>query len=83
MRRPTSPGAGCAISSGVPRVACKHGSRAKEASPQLDPDRGKALAALRTWAVTSVRKDLKGGRLWLAHSRKHRDREAMLIPPAE
>jgi TnpA family transposase len=47
------------------------------------PDRGKALAALRAVAVTSVRKGLKGGRLWLAHSRKHRDSEAMLIPPAE
>ncbi|MDQ6680137.1 MAG: Tn3 family transposase [Pseudomonadota bacterium] len=47
------------------------------------PDRGKALAALRACAVTSVRKGLKGGRLWLAHSRTHRDREAMLIPPAE
>jgi TnpA family transposase len=47
------------------------------------PDRGKALAALRACAVTSIRKGLKGGRLWLAHSRKHRDREDMLIPPTE
>ncbi len=47
------------------------------------PDRGKALAALRACAVTSIRRGLKGGRLWLAHSRKHRDREDTLIPPSE
>jgi TnpA family transposase len=47
------------------------------------PDRGKALAALRACAITSIRKGLKGGRLWLAHSRQHRDREDMLIPPGE
>jgi hypothetical protein len=47
------------------------------------PDRGKALAALRACAVTSIRRGLKGGRLWLAHSSKHRDREDMLIPPSE
>ncbi|MGE3345891.1 MAG: Tn3 family transposase [Ramlibacter sp.] len=47
------------------------------------PDRAKALAALRACAVTSIRRGLKGGRLWLAHSRAHRDRQDMLIPPAE
>jgi hypothetical protein len=46
-------------------------------------DRAKALAALRACAVTSIRKGLKGGRLWLAHRRQHRDREDMLIPAAE
>ena len=47
------------------------------------PDRGKALAALCACAVTAIRRGLKGGRLWLAHSRKHRDREDMLVPSSE
>src|SRR4051812_7038759 len=45
-----------------------------------EPDRAKALAALRACTVTSIRRVLKGGRSWLAHSRKHRDLEDVLIP---
>jgi hypothetical protein len=44
------------------------------------PDRKKALAALKACVMVSVRKEIKGGKLWLAHSRKHRDREDQLIP---
>lgn len=43
-------------------------------------DRKKALAALKACVMSSVRKEIKGGKLWLAHSRKHRDREEQLIP---
>lgn len=46
-------------------------------------DRKKALAALKASVLRSVRLGLKGGKLWLAHSRVHRDREEQLIPEAE
>lgn len=48
-----------------------------------DPDRRKALAALKACAISSVRKGIRGGKLWLAHSRRHRDREDQLIPSAQ
>jgi len=46
-------------------------------------DRGKALAALKACAVTTIGRELKGGHLWLAHSWRHREREAQLITPGE
>lgn len=46
-------------------------------------DRKVALAALRASTMTSLRKGIKGGRLWLAHSSRHRSREDQLIPEAE
>lgn len=49
----------------------------------LSPDRKQAMAALKACAMVSVRKAIKGGKLWLAHSRKHRDREEQLIPASE
>ena len=49
----------------------------------LSTDRKKALAALKAGVVMSVRRGLKGGKIWLAHSRAHRDREEQLIPQAE
>lgn len=48
-----------------------------------NPDRGKALMALKACAVTTIGRDLKGGQLWLAHSWRHREREAQLIGPDE
>lgn len=47
-----------------------------------DPDRGKALAALKACALTSIGRGLKGGQLWLSHSWRHRNREEQLIAPA-
>lgn len=47
-----------------------------------DPDRGKALAALKACALTSMGRGLKGGQLWLSHSWRHRNREEQLIAPA-
>ena len=44
-------------------------------------DRKKALAALRACAMTSVRKGLRSGRLWIDHSWGHRNREDLLISP--
>lgn len=49
----------------------------------LSADRKEALAALKAGVVMSVRRGLKGGKIWLAHSRAHRDREEQLIPQAE
>jgi TnpA family transposase len=42
-------------------------------------DRKKALAALKACAMNSIRKGVRGGKLWLAHSGKHRDRQDQLI----
>ncbi len=47
------------------------------------PDRRQALAALKACVMVSVRKAIKGGKLWLAHSRKHRDREDQMIPASQ
>lgn len=49
----------------------------------LSTDRKKALAALKACVIMSVRRGLKGGKIWLAHSRAHRAREDQLIPQAE
>ena len=49
----------------------------------FSPDRKKALAALKAGVLMSVRRGLKGGKIWLAHSRAHRAREEQLIPQAE
>lgn len=48
-----------------------------------NPDRGKALAALKACAMTTMGRDLKGARLWLAHSWRHRERESQLIDPQQ
>lgn len=48
-----------------------------------DPDRKKALAALRACTLTSVRKGLRGGRLWIDYSWSHRNKEDLLIPKEE
>ena len=47
------------------------------------PDRRKALAAFRAATLTSARRGLKGGRLWIDHSWEHRSREDLLIPSEE
>lgn len=44
------------------------------------PDRKIALAALKASAATSLRKAIKGGKLWLEHSSRHRSRADQLIP---
>ena len=46
-------------------------------------DRKKALAAFRASTLTSARRGLKGGRLWIDHSWEYRSREDLLIPPEE
>ena len=48
-----------------------------------DPDRKKALAALRACAMNSIRKGVNAGKLWIAHSTKHQSKEQQLIPPKE
>lgn len=48
-----------------------------------DPNRVRALAALRACTLVSVRRDLRAGRLWINHSQEYRNREEMLIPPAQ
>lgn len=45
------------------------------------PDRRKALAALRASTLTSVRRCLRGGRLWIDHSWSYRNRQDQLISP--
>lgn len=47
------------------------------------PDRGKALAALKAATMLAVRQGLRGGRLWVDHSCEFRNREDVLIPPAQ
>jgi TnpA family transposase len=46
-------------------------------------DRARALAALKACALTSIGRGLKGGRLWLANSWRHRNREDQLIPATD
>jgi TnpA family transposase len=48
-----------------------------------DDDRVLALGALRAATLTSVRKGLRAGRLWIDHSWDYRNREALLIPTLE
>ncbi|MFX6834691.1 hypothetical protein ABTH32_20065, partial [Acinetobacter baumannii] len=48
-----------------------------------DENRVKAHAALRACALMSVRKDLRGGKLWIEHSLDYRNREGLLIPPEQ
>jgi TnpA family transposase len=43
-------------------------------------DRAKALSALKACAITSIGRGIKGGKLWLDHSWRHRNREEQLIP---
>lgn len=47
-----------------------------------DPDRVKALAALKASAMMAVRQGFRSSRLWLDHSWEYRNREDLLIPPA-
>lgn len=46
----------------------------------MTPDRSKAMAALKACALTSVRKGLRAGRLWINYSQEHRNREELFIP---
>lgn len=46
-------------------------------------DRKLAFAALKASAASSLRKAIKGGRLWLEHSSRHRSRADQLIPKNE
>ena len=48
-----------------------------------DPDRKRALSALRACAMSAAYRGVKGGQLWLPHSRKHRNREDQLIPSTQ
>ena len=48
-----------------------------------DSDRTKAFAALKASTMLAVRQGLRGGRLWVDHSWEFRNREDLLIPPAE
>ena len=48
-----------------------------------DPDRTKAFAALKASTMLAVRQGLRGGRLWVDHSWDFRNREDLLIPPAQ
>lgn len=48
-----------------------------------DADRTKAFAALKASTMLAVRQGLRGGRLWIDHSWEFRNREDLLIPPAE
>ena len=43
-------------------------------------DRKRALGALQACTALAIHKGLRGGRLWVAHSWKHRNREDFLIP---
>ncbi len=48
-----------------------------------DPDRGRALKALEACAMVGLRKGLRRGSVWIAHSLSYRERDQMLIPPDE
>jgi TnpA family transposase len=48
-----------------------------------DPDRGRALVALKAATMLAVRQGLRGGRLWVDHSWEFRNREDLLIPLAQ
>ena len=48
-----------------------------------DADRTKAFAALKASTMLAVRQGLRGGRMWIDHSWEFRNREDLLIPPAE
>ena len=48
-----------------------------------DADRTKAFAALKASTMLAVRQGLRGGRLWIDHSWEFRNREDLLIPPAD
>ncbi|MEK8034949.1 Tn3 family transposase [Ideonella sp. DXS29W] len=47
------------------------------------PDRKQGLTGLRACALMSVRKSLKGGRIWIDHSEDFRSRDEMLITKDE
>nr|WP_240746015.1 DUF4158 domain-containing protein [Cupriavidus oxalaticus] len=46
-------------------------------------DRKRALRALEAAAITSLRKDLRRGSVWINHSLSFRERDQMLIPPSD
>jgi len=48
-----------------------------------DPDRGRALKALEACAMVGLRKALRRGSVWIDHSLSYRERDRMLIPPAD
>lgn len=49
----------------------------------MTADRSKAMAALKACALTSVRKGLRSGRLWIKYSQEHRNREELFIPVSQ
>lgn len=48
-----------------------------------DKDRSKAFAALKAATMQSVRHGFRSSRLWIDHSWDYRNREDLLIPPAQ
>ena len=48
-----------------------------------DKDRGKAFAALKAATMLAVRHGFRSSRLWVDHSWDYRNREDLLIPPAQ
>ncbi|VTU45941.1 Transposase, TnpA family (plasmid) [Variovorax sp. SRS16] len=48
-----------------------------------DPDRQRAFRAYEACTMTTMRKALRGGAVWLDHTASFRDRDSMLIPVAD
>nr|WP_226382965.1 DUF4158 domain-containing protein [Burkholderia mayonis] len=48
-----------------------------------DADRARALRALEASAITGLRKGLRRGSIWINHSLSFRERDQLLIPPAQ
>jgi TnpA family transposase len=48
-----------------------------------DPDRERGLKALEACTMVSLRKSLRRGSVWIDHSLSYRERDQMLIAPAE
>ncbi len=48
-----------------------------------DPDRRRALKAMEACAMVGLRKGLRRGSVWIDHSFSYRERDQMLIPPAD
>lgn len=46
-------------------------------------DRARALRALEASAITELRKGLRRGSVWISHSLSFRERDQLLIPPAQ
>ena len=46
-------------------------------------DRVRAMRALEASAIMGLRKGLRGGSVWINHSLSFRERDQLLIPPAQ